>query len=127
MSSDGGGDNSSLEAQLVEDFKEPKEIDTRLTIQARNKIIILFLCCETTLLMLAISSPHDVFPYLVGKSKKTKKKREKKAHSVKEALNSPENGGVTDHDVAYTISSGNEDCSKGIKSNGSTTSVILHV
>lgn len=48
------------------------------------------------------------------KSKKTKKKRKKEAHFVKEVLTSPANGG-TDQDETYTISSGDEDCSKGMK------------
>ncbi|XP_028798601.1 structural maintenance of chromosomes protein 4 isoform X1 [Neltuma alba] len=80
-----GVGDNSSEAQWTEDFKEPEEIDAGLTTQARSK------------------------------SKKTKKKRKKEAHSVKEVLNSRENGGVTEQDEIYTISSGDEDCSKGMK------------
>ncbi|KAI9123236.1 hypothetical protein K1719_006125 [Acacia pycnantha] len=132
--SDGGGDNSSLEAQLVEDFKEPKEIDTRLTIQARkSKKTKKKREKEAHSVKEALKSPEnrgvtdqdeaytissgdeDCSKGMTSKSKKAKKKRKKEAHSVKEALNSPENGGVTDQDEVYSISSGDEDCSKGMK------------
>lgn len=56
-----------------------------------------------------------------------KKKRKKDKLSVKGVLNSPANEGVVEQDEIYIVSSGDEDCSKGVKSNSSIASVILHI
>ncbi|KAF7815087.1 ribosomal RNA-processing protein [Senna tora] len=53
--------------------------------------------------------------FLVGKTRKAKKKSKKEDHFINEIQKSPENRGVTDEDEIYIISSGDEDCSKGMK------------
>jgi len=61
-------------------------------------------------LNLCIGFPHEIF-YLVGRSKKGKKKRKK------EVQNSLEKGeGYNNQKEVYTISSGDDDSSKGMKS-----------
>lgn len=51
-----------------------------------------------------------------GKSKKAKKKRKKDHDLLKESEGLAEKSTEADEDEVYLISSGDEDCSKGMKS-----------
>lgn len=54
--------------------------------------------------------------FLIGSSKKARMKRKKERNSSKEAKKSQEKAPEADSDDVYQISSGDEDCSKGMKS-----------
>lgn len=54
--------------------------------------------------------------FLIGSSKKARMKRKKEHNSSKEAKKSQEKAPEADFDDVYQISSGDEDCSKGMKS-----------
>jgi len=70
----------------------------------------LLLCCEISCLKLYIHFPHIIFFCFVGRSKQAKKKRRK------EVLKSPEKREQNHQDDIHIISSGDDDCSHGIKS-----------
>ena len=77
---------------------------------------IFFLLNVMTIVKLNMSSSWWVFPSYAGRSSKAKKKRKKEQNFVQKIQESPEKGGHPDLDDIYNISSGDEDCSKGMKS-----------
>lgn len=60
----------------------------------------------------------------VGKSKEAKKKKNKHNDASKE-VKSQEKGGGAEEDDVYLISSGDEDCSKGMKSMHSQLEILV--